>query len=119
MFSQLLLALINRVNLHAKKTSSWQGDEDDSEEEVSDFKPESSDEGGDGSGSGSEEDSDEDYTSEDESEGDYEESLGSDEESGKDWDELEEEARRGKTFSYNHSNEYLKLHLKSESQATT
>lgn len=70
------------------------GDDDDSEDEVSDFKPESSDEGGSGDGSGSEEDSDEDYTSEDESEGDYEESLGSDEESGKDWDELEEEARR-------------------------
>uniref|UniRef100_A0A8C6VF72 FACT complex subunit n=1 Tax=Naja naja TaxID=35670 RepID=A0A8C6VF72_NAJNA len=43
-----------------------------------------------------EEDSDEDYSSEAE-ESDYsKESLGSEEESGKDWDELEEEARKGK-----------------------
>ncbi|KAG5841679.1 hypothetical protein ANANG_G00169230 [Anguilla anguilla] len=40
-----------------------------------------------------EEDSDEDYSSEAE-DSDYSASLGSEEESGKDWDELEEEARR-------------------------
>ncbi|XP_061445231.1 FACT complex subunit SPT16 isoform X1 [Rhineura floridana] len=42
-----------------------------------------------------EEDSDEDYSSEAEESADYsKESLGSEEESGKDWDELEEEARK-------------------------
>uniref|UniRef100_A0A8C4RSU2 FACT complex subunit n=1 Tax=Erpetoichthys calabaricus TaxID=27687 RepID=A0A8C4RSU2_ERPCA len=42
---------------------------------------------------GEEDDSDEDYSSETE-DTDYSASLGSDEESGKDWDELEEEARK-------------------------
>ncbi|CAI5791258.1 FACT complex subunit SPT16 [Podarcis muralis] len=42
-----------------------------------------------------EEDSDEDYSSEAEDSADYsKESMGSEEESGKDWDELEEEARK-------------------------
>ncbi|XP_069044806.1 FACT complex subunit SPT16 [Lepisosteus oculatus] len=46
-----------------------------------------------------EEDSDEDYSSETE-ESDYSASLGSDEESGKDWDELEEEARKADRESH-------------------
>uniref|UniRef100_A0A8C4QPL4 FACT complex subunit n=1 Tax=Eptatretus burgeri TaxID=7764 RepID=A0A8C4QPL4_EPTBU len=50
---------------------------------------------------GDEEDSDEDYSDEDD-ESDYvsEPSMGSDEESGKDWDELEEEARKGGLHAY-------------------
>uniref|UniRef100_F6QIX3 FACT complex subunit n=1 Tax=Ciona intestinalis TaxID=7719 RepID=F6QIX3_CIOIN len=67
------------------------GEGDDSDESESDFNPQSSEGGSDEEGS---EDSDEDYSSDDEGESDaYEGSLGSDEESGKDWDELEEEAR--------------------------
>ncbi|XP_070294030.1 LOW QUALITY PROTEIN: FACT complex subunit SPT16 [Salvelinus sp. IW2-2015] len=48
-----------------------------------------------------EEDSDEDYDSESEDSGnDYSASLGSEEESGKDWDELEEEARKADKESH-------------------
>jgi len=70
------------------------GDDDDSEEEDENFNPE--DDGSEGSESSSEEDSgasdwDEEDDEEDETGSDE---LGSSEESGKDWDELEEEARR-------------------------
>uniref|UniRef100_H2ZNP3 FACT complex subunit n=1 Tax=Ciona savignyi TaxID=51511 RepID=H2ZNP3_CIOSA len=65
---------------------------EDSDESESSFNPESSDDGSEDEGT---DDSDEDYSDDDEGEsGEYEGSLGSDEESGKDWDELEEEARR-------------------------
>ncbi|KAG8596371.1 hypothetical protein GDO81_001874 [Engystomops pustulosus] len=47
-----------------------------------------------------EEDSDEDYSDETEESVYSEDSLGSDEESGKDWDELEEEARKGGVFLF-------------------
>ncbi|CAH2294638.1 FACT complex subunit SPT16 [Pelobates cultripes] len=53
-----------------------------------------------------EEDSDEDYSDETEDTAYSEDSLGSDEESGKDWDELEEEARRAdKESCYNEEEE--------------
>ncbi|TNM93658.1 hypothetical protein fugu_001834 [Takifugu bimaculatus] len=47
-----------------------------------------------------EEDSDEDYDSETEDSADYSASIGSEEESGKDWDELEEEARKADRESH-------------------
>ena len=73
-----------------------QEDGEEDEDSESDFKP---DESASGSGGEEESDSDEDYSDEDEESDDYEdESLGSEEESGKDWDELEEEARRGCLF---------------------
>ncbi|XP_077975162.1 FACT complex subunit SPT16-like [Styela clava] len=68
---------------------------DDSEEEE-EFVPE---DGSEAEGSETDEDSDEDYSSEAESSFD-EESLGSGEESGKDWDELEEEAKRADRGQY-------------------
>ncbi|XP_062305082.1 FACT complex subunit SPT16 [Osmerus eperlanus] len=65
------------------------GVEEDSESEMEDetFNPSGDEE------EEEEEDSDEDYDSETE-DSNYSESLGSEEESGKDWDELEEEARK-------------------------
>ncbi|KAG7455014.1 hypothetical protein MATL_G00251980 [Megalops atlanticus] len=67
--------------------SGEEGNESESEMEDETFNPsaEEDDE--------EEEDSDEDYSSETE-DSDYSASLGSEEESGKDWDELEEEARK-------------------------
>ncbi|KAF3837325.1 hypothetical protein F7725_004789, partial [Dissostichus mawsoni] len=66
------------------------GREEDSESEIEDetFNP-----SGDEEEEEEEADSDEDYDSETE-DSNYSESVGSEEESGKDWDELEEEARR-------------------------
>uniref|UniRef100_A0A3Q3DYZ9 FACT complex subunit n=1 Tax=Hippocampus comes TaxID=109280 RepID=A0A3Q3DYZ9_HIPCM len=71
------------------------GAEEDSESEMEDetFNP-SADET-----EVEEEDSDEDYSSETEN-SDYSASLGSEEESGKDWDELEEEARKADKESH-------------------
>uniref|UniRef100_A0A3P8R2D4 FACT complex subunit n=1 Tax=Astatotilapia calliptera TaxID=8154 RepID=A0A3P8R2D4_ASTCA len=70
--------------------SEGSGGEEDSESEMEDetFNPSADEE------EEEEEDSDEDYSSETE-DSDYSASLGSEEESGKDWDELEEEARKG------------------------
>uniref|UniRef100_A0A8C1PCQ0 FACT complex subunit n=1 Tax=Cyprinus carpio TaxID=7962 RepID=A0A8C1PCQ0_CYPCA len=72
--------------------SEGSGAEDDSGSEMEDetFNPSADEE------EEEEEDSDEDYSSETEDSGitDYSASLGSEEESGKDWDELEEEARK-------------------------
>uniref|UniRef100_A0A3B5PW37 FACT complex subunit n=1 Tax=Xiphophorus maculatus TaxID=8083 RepID=A0A3B5PW37_XIPMA len=70
--------------------SEGSGAEEDSESEMEDetFNPSADEE------EEEEEDSDEDYSSETE-DSDYSASLGSEEESGKDWDELEEEARKG------------------------
>ncbi|XP_016115806.1 FACT complex subunit SPT16 [Sinocyclocheilus grahami] len=70
--------------------SEGSGAEQDSESEMEDetFNPSADEE------EVEEEDSDEDYSSETE-DSDYSASLGSEEESGKDWDELEEEARKG------------------------
>uniref|UniRef100_A0A4W5MBF3 FACT complex subunit n=1 Tax=Hucho hucho TaxID=62062 RepID=A0A4W5MBF3_9TELE len=71
--------------------SEGEGAEDDSESgEDETFNP-SADES-----EAEEEDSDEDYDSESE-DSDYSASMGSEEESGKDWDELEEEARKGES----------------------
>uniref|UniRef100_A0A8C8JQL3 FACT complex subunit n=1 Tax=Oncorhynchus tshawytscha TaxID=74940 RepID=A0A8C8JQL3_ONCTS len=71
-----------------------EGAEDDSESgEDETFNP-SADES-----EAEEEDSDEDYDSESE-DSDYSASLGSEEESGKDWDELEEEARKADKESH-------------------
>uniref|UniRef100_A0A3Q2D305 FACT complex subunit n=1 Tax=Cyprinodon variegatus TaxID=28743 RepID=A0A3Q2D305_CYPVA len=69
--------------------SEGSGAEEDSESEMEDetFNPSADEE------EEEEEDSDEDYSSETE-DSDYSASLGSEEESGKDWDELEEEARK-------------------------
>uniref|UniRef100_A0A8C2BWA6 FACT complex subunit n=1 Tax=Cyprinus carpio TaxID=7962 RepID=A0A8C2BWA6_CYPCA len=69
--------------------SEGSGAEDDSGSEMEDetFNPSADEE------EEEEEDSDEDYSSETE-DSDYSASLGSEEESGKDWDELEEEARK-------------------------
>uniref|UniRef100_A0A671L926 FACT complex subunit n=1 Tax=Sinocyclocheilus anshuiensis TaxID=1608454 RepID=A0A671L926_9TELE len=69
--------------------SEGSGAEQDSESEMEDetFNPSADEE------EVEEEDSDEDYSSETE-DSDYSASLGSEEESGKDWDELEEEARK-------------------------
>lgn len=69
--------------------SEGSGGEEDSESEIEDetFNPSADEE------EEEEEDSDEDYSSETE-DSDYSASLGSEEESGKDWDELEEEARK-------------------------
>ncbi|CAK8695989.1 unnamed protein product [Clavelina lepadiformis] len=77
---------------------------DDSDEEESDFCPE---EEASGSAASDESDSDEDYSSDDEDESEYEDegSLGSDEESGKDWDELEEEARKADAQHNNEEDE--------------
>ncbi|XP_070977501.1 FACT complex subunit SPT16-like isoform X1 [Oncorhynchus clarkii lewisi] len=76
--------------------SEGEGAEDDSESgEDETFNP-SADES-----EAEEEDSDEDYDSESEDSGnDYSASLGSEEESGKDWDELEEEARKADKESH-------------------
>uniref|UniRef100_A0A667WMJ2 FACT complex subunit n=1 Tax=Myripristis murdjan TaxID=586833 RepID=A0A667WMJ2_9TELE len=70
--------------------SEGSGAEEDSESEMEDetFNPSAEED------EDEEEDSDEDYDSETE-DSDYSASLGSEEESGKDWDELEEEARKG------------------------
>uniref|UniRef100_A0A8C7CQG4 FACT complex subunit n=1 Tax=Oncorhynchus kisutch TaxID=8019 RepID=A0A8C7CQG4_ONCKI len=74
--------------------SEGEGAEDDSESgEDETFNP-SADES-----EAEEEDSDEDYDSESE-DSDYSASLGSEEESGKDWDELEEEARKADKESH-------------------
>ncbi|KAG7257163.1 hypothetical protein CRUP_006032 [Coryphaenoides rupestris] len=64
--------------------------EEDSESEMEDetFNPSADEEEAEG------EDSDEDYDSETEDSAEYSASMGSEEESGKDWDELEEEARK-------------------------
>uniref|UniRef100_A0AAY4BU75 FACT complex subunit n=1 Tax=Denticeps clupeoides TaxID=299321 RepID=A0AAY4BU75_9TELE len=69
--------------------------EEDSESEMEDetFNPSADEE------EEEEEDSDEDYSSETE-DSEYSASLGSDEESGKDWDELEEEARKADRESH-------------------
>ncbi|XP_023688342.1 FACT complex subunit SPT16 [Paramormyrops kingsleyae] len=67
--------------------SGEEGEDSESEMEDETFNP-SADEDAE-----EEEDSDEDYSSETE-DSDYNASLGSEEESGKDWDELEEEARK-------------------------
>ncbi|KAI2663101.1 FACT complex subunit SPT16 [Labeo rohita] len=71
------------------------GAEEDSESEMEDetFNPSADEE------EEEEEDSDEDYSSETE-DSDYSASLGSEEESGKDWDELEEEARKADRESH-------------------
>lgn len=72
--------------------SEGSGAEEDSESEMEDetFNPSADEE------EEEEEDSDEDYDSETEESGsNYSASVGSEEESGKDWDELEEEARKG------------------------
>ncbi|KAJ8377321.1 hypothetical protein AAFF_G00261700 [Aldrovandia affinis] len=64
-----------------------------------------------------EEDSDEDYSSETE-DSDYSASLGSEEESGKDWDELEEEARRAdKESQYEDTEETSNRKRKARSSA--
>ncbi|KAG5846267.1 FACT complex subunit SPT16 [Anguilla anguilla] len=64
-----------------------------------------------------EEDSDEDYSSETEN-SDYSASLGSEEESGKDWDELEEEARKAdKESQYEDTNESSTRKRKGRSSA--
>ncbi|XP_053324462.1 FACT complex subunit SPT16 [Spea bombifrons] len=60
-----------------------------------------------------EEDSDEDYSDETEESAYSEDSLGSDEESGKDWDELEEEARKADRESrYEEEDERPKINSK-------
>jgi len=70
------------------------GDENnDSDESESDFKPEDEFSGS-GEGEDESEDSDEDYSSEDEDSDASFDDEGSGEESGKDWDELEELARK-------------------------
>lgn len=69
--------------------SDAEGDGSESELEDETFNPEEDDD------EEEEEDSDEDYSDEEEDDSVYSgESMGSEEESGKDWDELEEEARR-------------------------
>ncbi|KAG7264837.1 LOW QUALITY PROTEIN: hypothetical protein CRUP_004380, partial [Coryphaenoides rupestris] len=70
--------------------SEGSGGEEDSESEMEDetFNPSADEEEAEG------EDSDEDYDSETEDSAEYSASMGSEEESGKDWDELEEEARK-------------------------
>uniref|UniRef100_A0A3P8TL58 FACT complex subunit n=1 Tax=Amphiprion percula TaxID=161767 RepID=A0A3P8TL58_AMPPE len=75
--------------------SEGSGAEEDSESEMEDetFNPSADEE------EEEEEDSDEDYSSETE-DSDYSASLGSEEESGKDWDELEEEARKADRESH-------------------
>ncbi|KAJ8268727.1 hypothetical protein COCON_G00113340 [Conger conger] len=73
--------------LDPESEGSGQEDESGSEMEDETFNPSADEE------ENEEEDSDEDYSSETE-DSDYSASLGSEEESGKDWDELEEEARR-------------------------
>ncbi|XP_043952874.1 FACT complex subunit SPT16 [Gambusia affinis] len=75
--------------------SEGSGAEEDSESEMEDetFNPSGDEE------EEEEEDSDEDYSSETE-DSDYSASLGSEEESGKDWDELEEEARKADKESH-------------------
>uniref|UniRef100_A0A3P9D151 FACT complex subunit n=1 Tax=Maylandia zebra TaxID=106582 RepID=A0A3P9D151_9CICH len=75
--------------------SEGSGGEEDSESEMEDetFNPSADEE------EEEEEDSDEDYSSETE-DSDYSASLGSEEESGKDWDELEEEARKADRESH-------------------
>ncbi|MEQ2208895.1 FACT complex subunit SPT16, partial [Xenoophorus captivus] len=75
--------------------SEGSGAEEDSESEMEDetFNPSADEE------EEEEEDSDEDYSSETE-DSDYSASLGSEEESGKDWDELEEEARKADKESH-------------------
>lgn len=75
--------------------SEGEGAEDDSESEMEDetFNPSGDDE------EEEEEDSDEDYSDESE-DSNYSASLGSEEESGKDWDELEEEARKADKESH-------------------
>ncbi|TRY65512.1 hypothetical protein DNTS_021734 [Danionella cerebrum] len=75
--------------------SEGSGAEDDSESEMEDetFNPSADEE------EEEEEDSDEDYSSVTE-DSDYSASLGSEEESGKDWDELEEEARKADRESH-------------------
>uniref|UniRef100_A0A3Q3J6N8 FACT complex subunit n=1 Tax=Monopterus albus TaxID=43700 RepID=A0A3Q3J6N8_MONAL len=75
--------------------SEGSGAEEDSESEMEDetFNPSADEE------EYEEEDSDEDYSSETE-DSDYSASLGSEEESGKDWDELEEEARKADRESH-------------------
>ncbi|XP_023692218.2 FACT complex subunit SPT16-like [Paramormyrops kingsleyae] len=66
-----------------------------------------------------EEDSDEDYSSETE-DSDYSASLGSEEESGKDWDELEEEARKADREShYEEADESSNRKRKGRSSAPT
>ncbi|XP_008316554.1 FACT complex subunit SPT16 isoform X1 [Cynoglossus semilaevis] len=76
--------------------SEGSGPEMDSESEMEDetFNPSADEEEEE-----EEEDSDEDYSSETE-DSDYSASLGSEEESGKDWDELEEEARKADKESH-------------------
>ncbi|XP_070785820.1 FACT complex subunit SPT16 [Enoplosus armatus] len=75
--------------------SEGSGGEEDSESEMEDetFNPSADEE------EEEEEDSDEDYDSETE-DSDYSASVGSEEESGKDWDELEEEARKADRESH-------------------
>uniref|UniRef100_A0A673AZ33 FACT complex subunit n=1 Tax=Sphaeramia orbicularis TaxID=375764 RepID=A0A673AZ33_9TELE len=95
--------------------SEGSGAEEDSESEMEDetFNPSADEE------EEEEEDSDEDYSSETE-DSDYSASLGSEEESGKDWDELEEEARKGWCpyilltvyFNYQFYNEPDYMHIK-------
>ncbi|XP_022662771.1 FACT complex subunit spt16-like [Varroa jacobsoni] len=80
--------------LDPQSGSEDEGDEDDEDDEDEEFNPTESEDDGDGGDDDDESDS-EDYSSETEaSESGGEESLGSSEESGKDWSELEEEARR-------------------------
>ncbi|CAJ1085903.1 FACT complex subunit SPT16 [Xyrichtys novacula] len=76
--------------------SEGSGAEEDSESEMEDetFNPSADEE------EEEEEDSDEDYSSETEDSEDYSASMGSEEESGKDWDELEEEARKADRESH-------------------
>uniref|UniRef100_A0A8C9W0X6 FACT complex subunit n=1 Tax=Scleropages formosus TaxID=113540 RepID=A0A8C9W0X6_SCLFO len=73
--------------------SGEEGDDSQSEMEDETFNPSAEEE------EEEEEDSDEDYSSETE-DSDYSASLGSEEESGKDWDELEEEARKADRESH-------------------
>ncbi|XP_016348204.1 FACT complex subunit SPT16-like [Sinocyclocheilus anshuiensis] len=94
--------------------SEGSGAEDDSGSEMADetFNPSADDEEVE-----EEEDSDEDYSSETE-DSNYSASLGSEEESGKDWDELEEEARKADRESqYEDTEETLNRKRKGRSSA--
>ncbi|ESN94096.1 hypothetical protein HELRODRAFT_193835 [Helobdella robusta] len=71
--------------------SDAEDDDDDEDDEDDAYNPSDSESA---EGSSDDEDSDDNWSAEDEDDDDGSEELGSSEESGKDWDELEEEAKR-------------------------